>query len=315
MTQQLRIERPQVVYLMTTRTRNSELWFVNNSALHGRIAGLLAKLQARFNAKLYGFVIQGNHYHLLASFPWCKKPKKKRADFMRDFNSGIQKILKYTTDYYPGGTLCERRFADQVVPLNGDIEDRVFYCALQAVHAGLCPRMSDYPGYNSFSDAAAGIIRKFQVVDWTEYHNKLRWDPEARVQDFTTTYTLKYERIPGYESLSRKDYQRLMLEKLEERRQGILEKRKAEGKLGFPSLESIRSVKPGTRPKTTKKSTRYSFRPLILTACKETKKAYLEFYFAVKEAYAEASEKYRNGDRSVVFPPGTFLPACCYSTA
>lgn len=314
MAQQLRIERPEVISLLTSRTRNSELWFVNNRALHERIVAQVAKLQERYNAKLYAFVIQGNHYHLLASFPWCKKPKKKRSDFMRDLNSGIQKILKYTTDYYPGGTLWERRFADQVVPLNGDIEDRMFYCALQAVQAGLCPKISDYPGYNSFSDAAAGIQRKYQVVDWTAYHDKLRWDKDAKVQDFTKTYTLTYERIPGYELLSKKEYQELMLRNLEERRQRILEKRKAEGKEGFPSPESIRSIKPGTRPQTTKKSTRYSFRPLVLTACKETKKAYLAFYFSVRDAYKEASEKYRNGDRSVAFPEGTFLPACCFSS-
>lgn len=315
MTQILRIERPEQISLMTSRTRNSELWFVNNKALHRRIVAHLAKVQHRYKAKLYGFVIQGNHIHTLGSFPHCEDEELTRAGFMRDLNSGIQKILKYTTDYYPGGSLWGRRYSGEVVPLPEDVEDRVFYCALQAVNDGLCARMSDYPGYNSFSDAAAGIERDYEVVDWTEYHSKLRYDPTAKVQDFTETYRLKYERILGYESLSRKEYKELMLRKLEERRQLILERRRIEGKGEFPPIEAILSVKPGTVPHSTKTSTRSSFRPMILTACKETKKAYLAFYFAVKEAYTEASRKFRNGDRSVKFPRGTYCPAAYFNSA
>ena len=57
-----------------------------------------------------------------------------------------------------------------------------------------------------------------------------------------------------------------MLKKLEERRQVLVRERKEKG-LGFLGREALLKVVPGSNPKTTKKITRDSKRPLVLTKC------------------------------------------------
>src|SRR5690606_34824187 len=131
------------------------------------------------------------HTHDLARFP-----NKNRADFMRDRNSTIGRLVpKYCPDHEGGGTFG-RRYSTELVPDNvNDIEDRFFYTVLQPIQDGLVDRLSKYPGYNCFNDAAWGIKRKFKVVDWTKYHKAKKSNPNIPIKKFETTYTLKYTRI------------------------------------------------------------------------------------------------------------------------
>lgn len=302
MGQQLRIEEPGRRSLITTRTRNSELWFVNNHKAEGTYLGQIAKYQERYTVKLYAAVFQGNHYHLVTEFS-----APNRAWFMRDLNSMIAKLCGRHTTNYPGGTLWARRYAEQALPNKEDVEEYLFYCALQPVLAGLCEKIEDYPGYNSFNDAVSGRSRVFEVVDWAGYNQRKRFDSKARIKDFSRSYTLQYSRLPGYEHLSQEEYREVMYKKLEERRQRIVEERRAKG-LGFAGRVALSRVVPGSQPKITKKSSRGSFRPLVLTKCRETKRAFLSWFFGVREAYIRASRRFRSGELSVSFPTGTYRP-------
>ncbi len=78
-----------------------------------------------------------------------------------------------------------------------------------------CERISEYPGYNSFTDAIYGRARKVKVVDYERYNAARRYNPHLRKEDYTTAYTLRYKRLPRYEHLGQKEYAKLMLKKLE----------------------------------------------------------------------------------------------------
>ena len=101
-----------------------------------------------------------------------------------------------------------------------------------------------------------------------------------------------------------------MLKKLEERRVKIVNERKAKG-LGFLGPVALAKMVPGSKPLATKKSKRDSKRPLVLTKCVETKKRFLQWYFAIFDAFKNASEKYRKGMINVELPPGTYQPPLC----
>ena len=53
-----RIETPDLATFVTTRTRNSELWFTNNRPVEKFALGLLAKLCERYKVKLYAFALE-----------------------------------------------------------------------------------------------------------------------------------------------------------------------------------------------------------------------------------------------------------------
>lgn len=302
MAQDLSIECRDAIYFITARTMCSRLWFVNNKRLQETILAYLAKFAEEFSAKLYGFTLMGNHYHLLASFPLAN-----RADFLRAFNSVIATKTNALVAAYEGGKLWGRRARAQLLPNPEDVEHYFFYAALNPVSSGLCQRLSDFDGYSSFSDSISNREREFQLVNFAEYNSRKRFNPHLTIQECTKTYYLRFERLPGLEHLSSADYRVLMLESLEERRQRAVAARVASGG-GFATRSQLRATKPGTRPHHSKQSARDSYRPLCLTLCAQTRARVTEWYFAIRDAYREASKRFRAGDLTVAFPPGTYRP-------
>lgn len=264
--------------------------------------GYLGKFAARYNVKLYAFAIEGNHTHCVADFP-----ELQRSSFMRDLNSCIARAIDRLVPEYPGGRFWGRRYSGELLPANEDVEEYFFYTVLQPIQDGLVERLSDYPGYNCFRDAIWGISKEYTVVDWARYNSAKRYNKSIRFDDYVEHITLKFERLPGYEHLSQPAYAKLMMEKFEARRQKIVAERYRNGQ-SFMGRNRLLQRKPGELPASTKTSTRDSHRPRILSIDPERRAYYRDWYFGVLQQYLDASRRYRQGDRKVKFPAGTFLP-------
>lgn len=302
MGQFIRIESTKRIDLLTTRTKDSKLWFVNNKELEDIILGYLAKYQDLYGVIIYAFVIMGNHYHLEA-----RCPRANRSQFMRSLNSIIAKVVRTHYVNVGEGGLWGRRYSNELLPRNADVEAKFFYCALQAVKSGLAKDLSRYPGYNSFNDAIEGKERQYDVIDWTAYNNAKRFNPKVDISRYTKSYTLKFSRLPGYEDLSREEYKEVMLRKLEARTAEILKERQEEGK-GYLDEKTLRATPPGAVPLNTKKSTRHAKRPIVLTSCYQTKQECENEYFLTRAAHRESSIDYLNGNANAIFPSGTYKP-------
>jgi len=296
-----RIEAPDKVNFLTTRTLHSRLWFVNNWKLEQSILGNVAKFTERYEAKLYALAIEGSHTQGPALFA-----KGNRASYMRDLNSAIARCVARETNH-PGGRFWARRYSNEFLPGHADVEEYFFYTVLQPVQDGLVEHLSDYPGYNCFEDAIWGRKKKFKVVRWAEYNAAVRKNQNPDIKDFTEKVTLEYSRLPGYEEMPQREYAHLMMRKLEERRAEIVRKRRAEGK-GFAGKERLRTTEPGSLPRNTKTSTAKSHRPRILSVCPTRRAEGKAWYFSIYFAYKEASPRYRAGKRDTTFPPGTYPP-------
>ena len=300
-----RIECKKIATFQTTRSRCSELWFVNNSALDQDILGYAAKYSAHHKVKLYAMAIEGNHIQFPAHFP-----KANRAHFMRDFNSLVAKAVARRQSSYPGGKLWARRYSAEYLPGAQDIEEQFFYTVLQPVQDGLVDDIKDYPGYNCFEDAISGVTRKYPVVNWKAYNDTRRWDPTVTIEEFTELHDLRYERLPGYKNLPRAEYMKLMREKLRERTVQVLEERQSPKGTKRKSLgaKALKEVKPGASPRSTKTSSRYQHRPRILSKDNERRAQGKSWYFSIYFKYREVSEKFRGGDLRAKFPAGTYRP-------
>lgn len=302
MAQDLSIEDPNAVYFITTRTIASRLWFINNNKLEHYILAFLAKYQEMYGVVVYGFILMGNHYHLIAKFP-----NSNRSHFLRSFNSIIAKLVASFVPTFDGGRLWARRARVQILPLNSDVEHWSFYLALNPVSGGQTEKYSEYPLYNSFTDAACQRVKKFELIDWSDYNNRKRYNSNIKPLDCVKTYSLNYSRLPGYENFSHKEYVKYLYKNVERRRLEIVKKRISEGK-GFAGRKAILATTPGSKPKSTKTSERNTKRPLILTLCTEAKRICTEKYFLILAAFKEASRRYRSGEFSVEFPIGTYRP-------
>jgi len=297
-----RIESSESASFLTTRSRNSELWLVNNKRLEGEVLGYVARYRERYNVKLYGLALEGNHMQGPALFP-----EENRSGFMRDLNSSTARAVARCCPDYPGGRFWGRRYSSEILPWDEDLEEYFFYTALQPIKDGLVEKLSDYEPYHFFHDAIHGIKREFRVTNWKDYNAAKKRDPSARIRDYQELVTLEYEKLPGYEHLSKKDYAKLMLEKFETRRVQIVNDRKAKG-LGFLGPEGLRRVRPGSIPGNTKTSTIDSHRPRVLCVCPQRKAEYKAKYFQTFFEYKDCSKRYREGDLTVQFPKGTYKP-------
>ncbi|MEY4668951.1 MAG: hypothetical protein RL518_1650 [Pseudomonadota bacterium] len=295
-----RIECKDVASFQTTRTRNSELWFVNNSPLEEAILGYAARYATRYEAKIFALAIEGNHIQKVAVFP-----KANRASFMRDFNSAVARAVPRYQAHYPGGPLWRRRYSAEYLVGDPDIEDRFFYTVLQPVNDGLVDDIRDYPDYNCFEDAITGRARQFRVIKWKEYNDARRWNPAVAIENFTEMCTLKYERLPGYEDLSQEQYVAMMRKKLQLRTAEVLKARNGKPSLGAAQLKKIR---PGALPKKTKTSGPKDHRPRVLSKDHERRSAGEAWYFSIYFKYRERSKRYRSGEVDVEFPQGTYKP-------
>ncbi len=302
MTGNLSFEDPETTFFITSKTIGSKLWFVNNPTLHSRIAAYLAKYQQKYGVILHAFIIMGNHIHLVARFP-----NSNKKIFMQALNSTIVSLVKkYVPNYYKG-KLWARPPRYQPLPENADIMHWTLYTGLNPVRSGLTPKYTQYKTFNSLSPAIAGKKLKYEVVDWTAYHNARRANERTPIENYTSEYELVFSRPPGFEHLSQHEYSKIMDERVEKRRCEMIEELRSEGR-GFAGPEVLQNIEPGDSPQSTKSSERYSKRPLVLTLNPEARKIYTDRYLRLLEAYREASARFRNGDLNAVFPPGTYRP-------
>ncbi len=299
----LRIESRDKASFVTTRTKNSELWFANNAKVEELALARLAKYTDKYRVLLYAFALEGSHYHQAAHFPLLN-----RSDFARDFNSTLASGVDRLTQNYPGGRLWARRYSGEIIAGDPDIERQFFYTVLQPVKDGLVPKISEYPFYNCFHDAVCGIKRKFKLINWTRYNAAKRYDPDAPIKDFVEVYTLSYQRLPGYDHLTQHEYRVLMEKKLEEHRLEIIRKREAEGKFTFVGRAALLKTIPGTPAESPKVSTSTSHRPRVLSICNQRRADTKAWYYNTRRKHKEASHRYRAGDLMVEFPPGTYRP-------
>lgn len=298
-----RIETAAYHNFVTSRTRNSELWFINNRKLEEEILGRLAVCCERYDARLYALAFEGSHLHHVADFPGLN-----RADFMRDLNSAVVRAVKRHVPTYSGGNLWARRYSQEFLPGDSAAMNQFLYTVLQPVRDGLVEKVSDYPGYNCLHDAAWGIPRTFTIVDWAKYEAALKRKKRVNIKDFKRKVTLTYARLPGYEHLSREEYAKTIFARVEAERLKIIAARLAEGKKGFLGRAALLATVPGSRAWSPKVSHRRQFRPRFISGSKELNDAgyawYLEMYFW----YRAASQRYRNGELEVEFPPGMYRP-------
>jgi REP element-mobilizing transposase RayT len=298
-----RIETREYPNLITSRTRDSRLWFVNNNQLEERILGLTAKYATRHEITLYGFALEGNHFHMVAQIN-----KENRGAFLRDLKSTIAKSVPKLTPSYTGGGVWGRRFSNEFIADEATLEEYFFYVVLQPIKDGLVDKISECPGYNCFHDAVWGKTRTFWVFNGTAYYKAMRFGAKVEKKDFFEEFTLTYARLPGYEHLTQKEYATLMHQKLEERRQEILRYRRAHGKKSFVGRFRLKQVLPGSFPKTTKTSTAFSHRPRVLSLCKEKWAEMRDWYFGILFHFKYVSERYRRGELMAEFPIGTYRP-------
>jgi hypothetical protein len=304
MSQPLRIDYPEGhSSFVTRRFRNSQLLYCNNQDLEARVLGSLGKYLTKYDAKIFAFTIFGSHDHPMLQF----KPKTKSA-FFRDFGARTAEAIKKYVPSFGTGAVFERRPSEQAITEDQESHlDRLMYTILQPIQAGLCRNLSDYPGFNSYHYIITGKPLEVEFFNGAEYNKARRRNKNADPADFIEHYKIVFEKIPGCENMTQKQYSKLIQEEYNKRRETIIKDFDDNGHI-WPSPESLKRTKSTDCAKSPKRSTRESKRPLVLSLCMERRVAFLNYYFSILVAFKKASVEYLLGNRNAQFPEGTCIP-------
>ena len=273
MSQPLRIDYPEgMSSFVTRRFRNSQLLYANNKGLESRVLGALGKYLKKYDAKIFAFTIFGSHDHPMIQF----KPKTKSA-FFRDLGARTAEAVKKYVPSFGTGAVFERRPSEQAI--TDDMEshlDRLMYTILQPIQAGLCKNLSDYPGFNSYKYIISGKSLIVEFFNGAEYRKARRRNKDVDPALFIERFEIIFEKIPGCEHMSQKEYSKFIQDEYNKRREAIIKEFEDKGHV-WPSISSLRSTKSTDCAKSPKRSTRESKRPLVLSLCMERRAAFLDY--------------------------------------
>lgn len=304
MSQPLRIDYPEGMgSFITRRFRNSQLAYANNHRLEHRVLGSLGKYLHKYEAKIYAFTIFGSHDHPMMQF----KPMTK-SKFFRDFGARTAEAVKMHVPGFGTGSVLESRTKEQAV--TEDIEshlDKLLYTILQPIEAGLCKNLSDYPGFNSLKHIITGKPLEVEFFNGSAYRRARRKNKNVDPSKFIEKYQINFSKIPGCEHMTDKEYGAFIQKKYEERRSKLIKEFESKGHK-WSSPDSLRRTRCTSKAKNPKRSSRISFRPLVLSLCSLRKSEFLNHYFSTLLAFKKASHAYLNGDRHAEFPQGTCMP-------
>ena len=222
---------------------------------------------------------------------------------MRDFKSKLAREVNRLTGWR--GPVFERRY-DMTVVTNEDRAqiERLSYVLAQSVKENLVTGVREWPGVHS---AAALIDGTPLVGHWfdrsREYAARNQREDFTRLQ-FATKESVILSPIPCWAHLPPEVYCARIASLVQDIETDAALARSCKD-LPVLGAEAILAMDPQHRPA----SLACSPAPLVHAATKAARKAFYDAYAWFVAAFRQAAEKLRLGDRSAVFPAGSFPPA------
>jgi REP element-mobilizing transposase RayT len=304
MARPIRHYKPNDMHLVTVRTHQGRSLLRPSAVTNALILGVLARAARKYGIKIYAYAFMSNHLHLLSG-----SGDGALSAFMRYLLTNISKKVGRAVGWR--NSFFARRFsAEPVVDPAAQI-DRFKYVLAHGVKEGRVRKLSEFPGVHC---AHQVLSHEALVCHWFNWSRRRKRDGgdqdetvEALIEDaLAEQETLTLSRLPAWDHLSDEEYRREVAKMIEEiEAEGRAKHRKVLG------AESLKRAHPHALPRKLKRSPR----PLCHAGTLESWMAYRAEYRGFRIAYAQASEAFRRGEWTVVFPPFSFRPSCAGRTA
>ncbi len=273
-----------------------------SSELNERFIGVLGRAQERHDMTICAAVVMASHYHLMLR----PRDSKHLADFMCFFKTNLAKeigrrLQGWTSNFF------DRRYHSITVSDEEAAQTKLLrYVLSHGVKEFLVDTVRDWPGVHCASSLIDGSPLEGRWFDrCAENAARQRCGAETvNPEDFASRQTVTFSPLPCWQHLPELTWRRFVEEMVEDiDNEGVLERRVQRKKsLG---VAKILAQDPHFRPGEVSKSPQ----PRFHTASREVFDTMLEVCRQVIQIYRAASERLRAGDRSTVFPEGTFPPS------
>jgi len=277
-------------YLITRNTSERRYFLRPTEELREAILYCIADAQARHPVLIHAFCAMSNHIHVVLTDVDGIAPL-----FVQAMNQNIARFVNCTLGHF--GAMWEGGARPNycVLPQGGDVMDKVVYTLANPVNAGLVSQHHLWPG--AISNAAQIAKGRITTKRPKKYFAKTD-DPEL----FTRELILSP--VPGAGVLSPEDYGRLVMERVTAEEAHIAENREAQH-LPWMGRKKCLAIDPFDAPVEPWKP--FSRRPGVSTKNDQARGYRIQRQKRFAELHDTAKKKFREGNRDVFFPEGTFF--------
>ena len=285
--------RPGATYAISRRVEGRRFLLRPDDALTQLFTWLLAVMAARFDIRVHVAVVMSTHFHLVVT-----DPRGNISKVMGQLDGLLSKSLKVLRSYVqgvvwePGGlSIVELVTVEAVV-------EQIAYAIANPVEAGLVTHSAQWPGLTARVEDLG--VRVYQALRPGWFFRPLKkWPALARLR-LTLPECL--------EALGVERAQALVHSELARQERAARAKVAANG-WRVPGPVGVKSVSPYRRATSWRELGK--LRPAIAAGRGqvEARVAALRDLVAFRRTYRAALERWRAGERDVVFPHGTYAMA------
>jgi putative transposase len=283
----LRRQVPGQYYLVTTRCHQARFLLRPDRALNSAVLEWLARARLRFPAvRLHAVCVMSNHLHIVL----CDQSGE-----LADWASYLLGNLARAVNRIRGrsGSCFARRYSAEPILDVEALYDRVLYVVTNPVKAGLCARVSDWPGVMLF---ASGEAPQEVPVSWID-RDARRGVGRGRDSSLAQGQIV-VDPLPAFDGRSNRRFAVSI-----DMREKELGRQLEEGQ-GRPGRSSIlrqnwraAPAKPGR-----------SVRPACHASDPALKAAFKRGFDGFVTAFRDAAQHFREGAPAPLFPPWCFPP-------
>ncbi len=289
MTTPPRYFRPGGVYLITRRTTQRQFLLRPEKKLNQNVLYLLAVALEKFPVRLHAVCVLSNHIHLVVTDPTGESVPA----FTQWFFSMLARSTNCLRGRWENFWASGKPSVVEIAPTLEDLVDNLAYVICNAVISGLVSRSLRWPGVVVLADQ---IGRKNFAANRPDffYNSKGLLPKTAR---FRTSLPDCFD-----------ESQRKLRAALEKRCQEIERQVNSEYRStqkSFVGRKSVLRVPVTAAPKT--REPRRSLDPHVACKNADIRCAMLQERKTFLISHRRASQRFRTGNRRVVFPAGTYL--------
>lgn len=309
---------PGRTHLISRRCSERRFFLRPSKVVVAVIRFALALACERYGILLHAVMVESTHYHLVLTDPRGVLP-----DFQRDLDALVGRALN---SHYGRGEAfwCPGSYSNVELHDADAVLDKLVYLWANPVQDGLVARPEQWPGFASAPEDM-GVRVEEAVRPDTAFFGGRRpddWEPTFRNplarlaraartgadDEATSTLperaTLRFTVPPALDHLPLEEVHALARDRLEARVAEVHEERERQGLTSFLGADAVRRQDPFASAGSTAPT--FDTNPRMAGRDTADRVARLAELVGWRRAYAEALAHWRAGDRTVVFPHGTY---------
>ena len=274
---------PGTTYFITRRCTQRQFWLKPTALIVQIFLYCLAAAAARTGVIVHAVCVMSNHYHILVT-----DPENRIADFYGWLHEYVAKAANASRGRWENLWASEKT---SVIPLGSanDVIGKIVYTLANPVQAQLVAQGIRWPGVWLFRSHSQ-MVKRPDV-----YFRKDGTMPEEI--EFTIAPP------PQFRHLSAEAYETLVQKMLFRREQKIVAKMAAQGR-SFFGVRAVMGQRPAASPKS--REPRRGLNPRVAARSKWQRIEAIQRNKLFLAEYHQARRLWKDGDREVVFPLGTY---------